>query len=350
MDFSLASIVPRRTGNPAEARAEVDERGAALLTGLDDEEAAFAAGRAFLGRDLRRFGLQFEASKDKQEAEAAVVAGQPVDERGRKRRFTATEERMVAHNDGFGFGDFGPDYLFLWCGRPDAGGGGASFLIDGLRLLDLLAADPEYLDIARFAWETDIDQSEPNFPLAAYAPIARRLPGSGRIQVRHHPFQAPVPGQAPDVETAQAAHIRGWSQAVERARDTGPMFQAEAGDLICVDNYRVAHGRDGYRDPGRVMLSIWGWSAAAAAVPEGPLDIVRPVIPQAMTGLRIRINNGSGKRRNNRDISVSHGGNCPTLASAANSLLFACASYFQVPGAAKRRKFVRALWRAVLHK
>ena len=57
------------------------------------------------------------------------------------------------------------------------------------------------------------------------------------------------------------------------------MFQAGAGDLICVDNYRVTHGRDGYRDPGRVMLSIWGWSAAAVAVPEGPLDIVRPVIP-----------------------------------------------------------------------
>jgi hypothetical protein len=30
------------------------------------------------------------------------------------------------------------------------------------------------------------------------------------------------------------------------------------------------------------MLSIWGWSTAAVAVPEGPLDIVRPVIPAAM--------------------------------------------------------------------
>jgi hypothetical protein len=284
MDFSLASIVPRPAATPAEARAEVDAHGAALLTGLGDEEAAFAAGRAFLGADLRRFGLQFEASKDKQEAEAAVVAGQPVDERGRKRRFTATQERMVPHNDGFGFGDFGPDYLFLWCGRPDAGGAGASFLVDGLRLLDLMAADPDYLDIARFAWGTDIDQSEPNFPLAAYAPIARRLPGSGRIQVRHHPFQAPVPGQAPGIEATQAAVIRRWSQAVEAARDSGPMFHAAAGDLICVDNYRVTHGRDGYRDPERVMLSIWGWSAAAVAVPQGPLDIVRPVIPRVMAG------------------------------------------------------------------
>ena len=187
---------------------------------------------------------------------------------------------MVAHNDGFGFGDFGPDYLFLWCGRPDAAGEGASFLVDGLKLLDDMADDPDYREVAEFAWTADIDQSEPNFPLAAYAPIARRLP-SGRVQVRHHPFQAPVPGQAPDIETVQADLISRWSAAVTRARDSGPMFLAAAGDMICVDNYRVTHGRDGYRDPGRVMLSIWGWSAAAIAVPEGPLDIVRPVVSSA---------------------------------------------------------------------
>lgn len=280
MDFSLASVVPQRVATPAQARAEVAVRGAAIVGGLTDQDAAFAAGRAFLGGELRRFGLQFAATTAQHAAEAAAVAEQPADERGRKRRFGGTE-RMVAHNDGFGFGDFGPDYLFLWCGRPDAGGEGASFLVDGLRLLELMAADPHYANVARFAWDTDIDQSEPNFPLAAYAPIARRLP-SGRVQVRHHPFQAPVPGQAPDSAAAQAALIAAWSQAVTAARDAGPMFLARAGDLICVDNYRFTHGRDGYCDPRRVMLSLWGWSAAAVAVPEGPLDIVRPVIPPAM--------------------------------------------------------------------
>src|ERR1700688_4174594 len=70
--------------------------------------------------------------------------------RTRRPRFTQTQERMVAHNDGFGFGDFGPDYLFLWCGRPDAGGEGESFLIDGAKLLDLMAADPDYAEVAAF--------------------------------------------------------------------------------------------------------------------------------------------------------------------------------------------------------
>jgi hypothetical protein len=45
------------------------------------------------------------------------------------------------------------------------------------------------------------------------------------------------------------------------------------------------HGRDGYRDPERRVLSIWGWSTSAIAVPAGPLDIVRPVVPDAMARL-----------------------------------------------------------------
>jgi hypothetical protein len=279
MDFSLASVVPRRVSGPAEARAEVAANGAAILTGLHDQDAALAAGRAVLGDAGRRV-----ATKDRLVAAAARVAEQPADERGRKRRFTATQERMVPHNDGFGFGDFGPDYLFLWCGRPDATGGGESFLIDGAKLLELMAADPGCAEVAAFCWQTTIDQSEPNFPLAANAPIARRLPGSGRVQVRHHPFQAPVAGQPPETERAQAALIGKWSGAVSAARDSGPMFHAAAGELICVDNYRLTHGRDAFSDPSRVMLSIWGWSEEAIAVPEGPLDIVRPAVPRALAG------------------------------------------------------------------
>jgi hypothetical protein len=278
MDFFLASVVPERVASPEEARAVVAMSGAAILTGLPDQDAAISTGAAMLGKDCVRIGLQFKATKDKQEAEATVVAEQPADERGRKRRFTATEERMVPHNDGFGFGDFGPDYLFLWCERPDPDGGD-SFLVDGLKLLDLLAADEDYADLARFCWSVDIDQSEPNFPLAAHAPIARRLPGR-RVQIRHHPFQAPVPGVAD--EDAHKRFIKRWSEAVTAARDSGPMFRTAAGEMICVDNYRVTHGRDGYSDPNRVMLSILCWSAGAIAVPEGPLDIVRPVIPKAM--------------------------------------------------------------------
>jgi hypothetical protein len=277
MDLSRASVVPRRVVDATEARAVVASDGAAIMTGLPDQDAAISSGAAMLGADCLRVGTQFEATKDRQEMEAAVVAEQPADERGRKRRFTGTAERMVAHNDGFGFGDFAPDYLFLWCERPDPDGGD-SFLVDGLKLLEILAAEPGCEDLVSFCWNTDIDQSEPNFPLTTFAPIARRLPG-GRVQVRHHPFLAPVPG--PDEERHRPL-VERWGELVTTARDTGPMFRVAAGEMICIDNYRVMHGRDGFRDPGRRVLSIWGWSADAVAVPDGPLDIVRPAVPRAL--------------------------------------------------------------------
>jgi hypothetical protein len=281
VDPGLACLVPRRVETAEEARAVVADDGAAILAGLRGQDAAMAAGRAMLGADCARFGLQFEATKDAQEAEAAMVAAQPADERGRKRRLSATGERMAPHNDGFGFGDFAPDYLFLWCERPDPYAG-ASFLIDGLRLLRLLGTsrDPADAALADFCWTVPIDQSEPNFPLAAHAPIARPV-GGGRASVRCHPFQAPA-AHDPDARRTGELIDR-WRAVVTAARDAGPMFRVEAGEMICVDNYRMTHGRDGYTDPARRMLSIWGWSTEAIAVPEGPLDIVRPVVSGGST-------------------------------------------------------------------
>jgi hypothetical protein len=75
--------------------------------------------------------------------------------------------------------------------------------------------------------------------------------------------------------------LRRWESAVVAARDTGPMFRVGAGEMICVDNYRVLHGRDGHNDPNRRVCSIWGWSTDAVAIPDGPLDIVVPRIPMA---------------------------------------------------------------------
>jgi Taurine catabolism dioxygenase TauD, TfdA family len=280
MDLNRASVVPRRVVDAAEARAAVASEGAAIMIGLPDQDAAISSGAAMLGADCLRIGTQFEATKDRGEMEAAVVAEQPADERGRKRRLTATAERMAAHNDGYGFGDFAPDYLFLWCERPDPDGGD-SFLVDGLKLLEILAAEPGYEDLVSFCWNTDIDQSEPNFPQTAFAPIARRLPG-GRVQVRHHPFLAPVPG--PD-EERHRPFVERWSELVTTARDAGPMFRLAAGEMICIDNYRMTHGRDSFADPARRVLSIWGWSADAVAVPDGPLDIVRPTVPPSAGSL-----------------------------------------------------------------
>jgi Taurine catabolism dioxygenase TauD, TfdA family len=279
-DLAAACLVPRRVSSPEEAREVVDAEGAAIVGGIADEEAAIAFGTAMLGADLRRIGRQIEATKKRAVQESAKIDEQPADARGRKRRFdTDTSLPMPAHNDGFAFGDFAPDRLFLFSARP-ATTGGESFLVDGLALLDILERDPANAEMVEFCRTVDIDHSEPNFPQDTYSPIVRTTP-AGRPQVRHHPYLAPIMG--PD-EAAQWPFVKHWTAAVTAARDTGARFRLEAGDMACVDNYRLFHGRHGYTDPARTLYSIWGWSGAAVAVPEGELDIVTPKPPAQLAG------------------------------------------------------------------
>ncbi|WP_328438772.1 TauD/TfdA family dioxygenase [Streptomyces sp. NBC_00444] len=275
-DVSSAAFIPRRVSSAEEARVAIAAEGAAIVAGLPDEASAVAFARTVMGDKAVRCGTQFEATKPAGEREAVTVAAQPADRRGRKRDFGSSEERMVAHNDGFAFGDYAPDHLFLWCERP-ADVGGDSFLIDTARLLALLDADPEYADLADFCRTVDIDHSEPNYPQGTFAPIVRSTP-SGRLQGRCHPYQAPVERAE---EEEHWPFVRAWGELVHQARDTGPMFRVEAGEMMCIDNYRVLHGRDGHSDPLRKLCSIWGWSTDAVAIPDGPLDIVVPKIPMA---------------------------------------------------------------------
>jgi hypothetical protein len=279
-DLSAACLVPRRVSGPDEAREVVAADGAAIISGIADEEAAIAFGRAMLGDELVRIGRQIEATATRAAADGAKVDEQPVDARGRKRRLsTDVSLPMPPHNDGFAFGDRAPDRLFLFSARP-AAVGGESFLIDGLKVLDVLAEDPENAEMVQFCRTVDIDHSEPNFPQDAFSPILRTTP-AGRPQVRHHPYLAPVLGPG---EAAQWPFVEHWKAAVMAARDTGPRFRLEAGEMACVDNYRVLHGRHGYTDPARVLYSIWAWTTAAVAVPAGVLDIVDPTRSAQLAG------------------------------------------------------------------
>ena len=279
-DLAAACLVPRRVSTPEQAREVVDAEGAAIVSGITDEHAAIAFGTAMLGTDLRRIGRQIEATTKRAVEEGAKVDAQPVDARGRKRRLsTDVSLPMPAHNDGFAFGDHAPDRLFLFSARP-AAVGGESFLVDGLAVLDILAKDPANAEMVEFCRTVDIDHSEPNFPQDGVSPILRTTP-AGRPQVRHHPYLAPV--VSPD-EAQQWKFVEHWKAAVTYARDAGARFRLEAGDMACVDNYRVFHGRHGYTDPARKLYSIWGWSSAAVAVPAGELDIVNPQKPAQLAG------------------------------------------------------------------
>lgn len=277
MELSDTCLVPRTVTTPQEARQVVATDGAALVRGITDEDAAIAFGTAVLGTELVRIGRQIEASKARAIEEGAKVDAQPVDARGRKRTISAdTSLPMPPHNDGFAFGDYAPDRLFLFSARP-AATGGESFLVDGLKVVEALAADPELVEFLR---TVDIDHSEPGFPQGSFSPIFRTTP-AGQPQIRHQPFLAPIAGQE---EAAQWPFIERWFAAVATARDTGRRFRLDAGDMAIVDNYRMLHGRHGHTDPDRLLYSIWGWSTAAVAVPAVTLDIVTPQDPAQLAG------------------------------------------------------------------
>ena len=265
-----ASIVPRRAASAEEAAALVVGDGAAVVDGCPTLEAAVATATAVLGDRLAKVAPQFEATSSGYLANLAKLAGQRPDRRGRVRRFTPPDEVMVAHNDGYGFGDLAPDHLFLWCETADPGGG-ASWLVDGVALLRQLEARPDQRDLARFCWDVPVDHSEPGFLEHAPSPIARQVE-PGRVQVRHQPYLAGVWG-SPD-RARHDAQVEAWHEAVRSARDRAERFHLEPGQLLCVDNYRVLHGRDPYGFDGRKVVSIWGWTTEAVAMPEQPVHLV----------------------------------------------------------------------------
>ena len=63
--------------------------------------------------------------------------------------------------------------------------------------------------------------------------------------------------------------VETWGRAVAEARNTGPRFRLAAGQMACIDNYRMLHGREAYQDEARMVVSIWGWTHEAVAVPAG---------------------------------------------------------------------------------
>lgn len=273
MDLRTVNCVPRTASSIEHARTLIALDGAAILTGIDSIEAAVTRGRDVLGERAVRVRPQFEATKANSEMENAIVALERPDARGRKRDLGRYDLMQPAHYDGFAFGDFCPDHMFLWCARP-CSQGGASFLVDAVRLLSLLSDDDPAF--AEFAWNVDIDHSEPGAPQGVHAPIARLVAGA-RTQVRSHPYQAPVLGPN---EAADWPFVERWGRAVAAARMTGPRFRLQAGEMICIDNYRLLHGRDAFVEPERKVVSIWAWTTSAMAVPAGDLDIVRPEMPE----------------------------------------------------------------------
>ena len=244
---AMTGTLPIRTADPEEAAVLMARNGCALLTGRGTDAAA---AQAVAGDVLGELLALPDAS--------AVREGGEGD-----RGLVGATEEMGVHVDGFAYGDRHPDALFLLCARQSTEGG-QSMLVDGEGVLQQLAhIDPE---LWHFLHEVPVDLTEPDMH-ATCSPIVLRLP-SGRCAIRRSPYMAPAPdAQDPDRD---AALIARWSDLLGALGSVAPRFTLHPGEVLCVDNYRMLHGRGPFAGE-RMLWRIWAWSPRSGGLPEGAL-------------------------------------------------------------------------------
>jgi alpha-ketoglutarate-dependent taurine dioxygenase len=254
-----ASIVPRRTSDPAEARRSMASEGACVLTGLPTGQASAAAlARLVLGDEV-------------------IAAPEPIavregGDRDRKVREEAAHEvPLPMHTDGFTYGHDMPDAMFLLCDR-DSAAGGESVLIDDLAVLDALRAspDPAAARLVRLMEATVLDLTSPGMvprtgTMAFAAPSGRPAVWLGALSDCCRPTD-----DDPDPAGTEAAFGE-VVELFERLRGQARRFRVGPGEAVCVDNYRVSHSRDAYVDLDRLFWRVWAWTADTVGVPEGRL-------------------------------------------------------------------------------
>jgi alpha-ketoglutarate-dependent taurine dioxygenase len=258
-----SSFIPRRVADRAEAFAELRASGAVILTGAGSSRD-----------DARGIALDVLGSL------APVVPDPaPIKDGGGNadRRYESmpgvdafTVPFQTGHTDGFAYGDAYPDYIFLLCTRA-AESGGESFVVDTYALLDPLRASADAGDRAfyDFLTTTAVEQTEPDFR-PSIAPVILDN-GHGRRMSRWTPVQRPAAAASEAERAVQAAHLQRWTDLCFAASQRAPRFTLQPGETICLDNYRMLHGRTGFNDTERSLWRIWAWTTEALRVPEGML-------------------------------------------------------------------------------
>ncbi|MDT3440246.1 MULTISPECIES: TauD/TfdA family dioxygenase [unclassified Pseudofrankia] len=253
-EFARACAVsPTRTADPAHARDLLDRDGAAILTDLGtDRETAAGLAAAVLGDRFVAAGIPIEVT----------------DAGGKDpRRHADLARRMLPlHTDGFAYGAHAPDVFFLLCATP-SDGDGLSFLVDQEALLTQLERSPRGAELATFARTHVVDQSEPGGH-PTLGPLALPLP-SGRRAVRRSIDVRPADDDPDPAYTSRMLTL--WGGLLDAIGGLAPRFAVGAGEALAIDNTRIAHGRDAYTTPDRLLWRAWAWTDQAGGVPEGEL-------------------------------------------------------------------------------
>lgn len=247
MDAATIGLDPIRTDDPVEAGLLVARDGAAILTGCGTDEAGAQAVAAAVLGDL-----------------LALPDATAVREGGAGDRVSVgADQTLPLHADGFAYGDLHPDGLFLLCTHQGTSGG-HSIAADGYAMLDALAVEDPAL--WRFVHDVPVDLTEPGMR-PAVSPIVLELP-SGRKAVRRSLFMEPDPRSERIDEDAEL--IARWRALWRALSDEVPRFVLAPGEALCIDNYRVLHGRGPFSGE-RFLWRIWAWTPRSNGVPTGPL-------------------------------------------------------------------------------
>ena len=257
------SFMPRRAADPADAFAALRSDGAVVLSGCGTSRD-----------DARGVAAHVLASL------APVIPDPaPIQEGGGNadRRYDSmpgmdafTVPFQSGHTDGFAYGDAYPDYIFLLCVRA-ATSGGESFVVDTYAILDALRESAQAEDRAfhTFLTTMPVEQTEPDFR-TSIAPVVLDN-GRGRRMSRWTPVQRPD-ATLPESERERHARLLDrWKTLTYEASMRAPRFTLQPGETICLDNYRMLHGRTGFDDVERALWRIWAWTSEAPRVPEGML-------------------------------------------------------------------------------
>ena len=251
MNLDQCSVKPKTAQSLDQARVLLAQDGAVIVNGIgpNDEDA-----RA-LAFDLFDDVLAVPPA-------ARVFDGGEMDNKGPGIDHTT---RLAAHTDGFGYGDFYPDYILLDCVNASENGG-ESFLIDGYAVLDALGNEEQTGWVPDAMMKVAVNQTEAGMQHSV-SPIVQHTE-AGRVMVRKTLDQrAAADSEHPDRDNEM---VRLWRETAEAAVAQAPRFKLGPGQALVIDNYRMLHGRDAYTDLGRLMWRVWVWTSASKA---GPPDL-----------------------------------------------------------------------------
>eukprot|EP00931_Biecheleriopsis_adriatica_P086842 TRINITY_DN61411_c0_g1_i1.p1 TRINITY_DN61411_c0_g1~~TRINITY_DN61411_c0_g1_i1.p1 ORF type:complete len:405 (+),score=83.82 TRINITY_DN61411_c0_g1_i1:61-1275(+) len=239
---------------------------------------------------------------------------------------------LLPHTDGYAYGDYMPDFIFLLCEQASARGG-SNTLIDGEALLRAMQeGDSDSRHLAEWLRHVAVDLSEGEGGLSAgrqaTGPIMQRhsaVRGSDRLKWRrqirvneaqklkiwhplsssdnvltqepcsseYHSLWQPLAGATAKENAAVWEKLRSFDailQVVGAEALANHSFRLERGEALVVDNYRVLHGRAPYLPEDsalgmedvngsmeRRMWRVWSWTSQGSGLPPDGARTSQPV-------------------------------------------------------------------------